>query len=371
MLKVPTILYKKLCLFNTININLKVNVIYYHVQSSLLKEYKHQKIKKSLAMERIWQPELDKLETNDTKNVKNYKLLSYNILAQDLLVEHLHLYYTIDNKMLRWDNRLNKLKDEIAALKPDILCLQEMQYDHLKNLVNQFNVVKQNSRLEYVFKKKTGTRSDGCAVIYDKNKFKLISEHYVEYYTDGIATLNRENIGMMVKLQPQDDNTATFVVATTHLLYNPRREDVRISQVNKLLQAIIDFSYSVDTKERLPVILTGDFNFTRNSRAFQILTALRKPKQLQENTKDDQQNDDFFQMDAIDFGCDKGASTYQNEWVTVDYILKSLSKKYTKSIKVNSAYLLPSVNQCCRNGLIPNKYVGSDHFSLAINFSIV
>ncbi|XP_037805990.1 protein angel [Lucilia sericata] len=363
----------KLCCVNSIQSSKTINALFYHVQSTDLR-HKRVNSKKSVPMNRKWKHELFRSENGCVKGKRNYKLLSYNILAQDLLVEHLQLYYGIDNKMLRWQSRLSKLKDEIGILAPDIMCLQEMQYDHLKELVNQFGIAKQNSRLEYVFKKKTGTRSDGCVIIYDKNKFKLIEEKNVEYYTDDVSTLNRENIAVMVKFQPLEDNSSTFVVATTHLLYNPRREDVRISQVNKLIQEIIEFSntpQSIDMKNRLPVILTGDFNFTPDTKAFELLTGLRKPKLRPENCEAVQSVGDFFQMDAIDFGMDNGASTYQDQWITVDYILKSKSNRDKKSIQITSKYKLPSTDQCWRSGKIPNKFVGSDHFSLAIQFSIV
>lgn len=337
----------------------------------------------SSKMQRKWQPDLSKLETHDAakSTYRHYKLLSYNILAQDLLVEHLHLYYDIDNRLLRWDNRLNKLKEEVAQLQPDIICLQEMQYDHLKDLVDQFSIVTcgdgkgERRKLEYIFKKKTGTRSDGCAIIYDRNKFKLISEHFVEYYTDGVATLNRENIAIMGNFEILDDPLATqFVVATTHLLYNPRREDVRISQVNKLVQAVIDFSRSATDSHgnncQLPVLLTGDFNFTPNTRAFEILTALRRPVSSTVWSQEEPNKEDFFQMEPIDFGRD-GASTYQNQWVIVDYILSSRPMgKNEKSIQVKSTYQLPTVDTCWKHGKIPSRFVGSDHFSLAIQFSI-
>ncbi|XP_065367025.1 protein angel [Calliphora vicina] len=372
MLKVFN-LSRNVCCVNKIQSINTTKAVSFHIQFADFK-YKRVNSKNSFTMQRKWNPKLIKFERNNCAyGVQNYKLLSYNILAQDLLVEHLHLYYKIDNKLLRWESRLHKLKEEMTILAPDIMCLQEMQYDHLKELVNQLSIAKQNMRLEYVFKKKTGTRSDGCAIIYDRNKFKLISEQYVEYYTDGVPTLNRENIAVMAKFQPLEDISATFVVATTHLLYNPKREDVRISQVNKLMQAIMDFSdisMSVDNKNRLPVILTGDFNFTPDTRAFQLLTGLQKRKLISEKSKDVQYTEDCFQMDAIDFGMANAASTYQDQWITVDYILKSRSQRNKKSIHVNSKYKLPYADQCWKNGRIPNQFFGSDHFSLAIQFSI-
>ena len=360
---------KKIGIFKTFkNCNSVSNLLHIVTSIKSRKEPKKEKISK---MQRKWRPDLYKCQQmNLSKGIRSYKLLSYNILAQDLLVEHLHLYYDIDSKLLKWETRLNKIKEEIGNIQPDILCLQEMQYNHLKELVLNLSSVGKNSKFEYVFKKKTGTRSDGCAIIYDRNKFKIMSEQCVEYYTDGIVTLNRENIGLMVKFQPLEDASMPFVVATTHLLYNPRREDVRISQVNKLIRAIIDFSSNPLITGRLPVILTGDFNFTPNSRAFQILTAKRKFNLNSNEQQVNQLSDDFFQMNAIDFENISGASTYQDEWITVDYILLSSTEKNTNSIRINSAYKLPSVEQCWRNGKIPNTVIGSDHFSLAIQFSM-
>lgn len=362
-------LHRKICIFNNFQNSKTVNAFIHTIKS--LEGWIKRKQAKISKMQRKWSPDLYKLQqVNSSKEIQSYKLLSYNILAQDLLVEHLHLYYEIDSKLLRWETRLKKLKDEISKIQPDILCLQEMQYDHLKELVHTLSPVEKNVKFEYVFKKKTGTRSDGCAIIYDRNKFKIISEKYVEYYTDGIPTLNRENIGLMVKFQTVDNISKAFVVATTHLLYNPRREDVRISQVNKLIRAIIDFSNNSLLNGFLPVILTGDFNFTPNSRSFHILTAKLKLKENSGKPDVKRLRDNFFQMNAIDFENTFGASTYQNDWITVDYILLSSTEENTNAIRINSAYKLPSVEQCWRNGKIPNTIIGSDHFLLAIHFSV-
>lgn len=298
-----------------------------------------------------------------------YRLLSYNILAQELLTDNMFLYYDIDNRFLRWQYRIDLMGQEVRKLEPDIMCLQEVQHGNLKEIIHLFGLRPNGQlKLEYVFKKRTGNRCDGCVIMYDKNKFKLIAERNVEYYTDENAISNRENIALMVKLEAREDPRIRFVTATTHLLYNPRRQDVRICQIEKLLAALIEFSKedSAEDGHRCPVILTGDFNCTTDSTAFGILTAERR-KSSQKSNKEVE----CFQMEPIKFGTDCASTLQQNQWIIVDYILKSCSQKNGKSIQINSTYNLPKLDKCRAYGKLPNRFNGSDHFSLAIQFSIV
>lgn len=315
-------------------------------------------------MQRIWVPSAkDFLDSS----CQQYRLLSYNILAQELLTDNMFLYYDIKQKYLRWKNRIALLGEEIRKIRPDIFCLQEVQHIHLKDIVN---LLASNDdghlKLEYVFKKRTGSRCDGCLILYDREKFKLIKEHCVEYHTENHSISDRENIAVLAKFAPKNDLSKTFVVSTTHLLYNPRRHDVRICQINKLLAAIIDFAKESTKNYKLcPIILTGDFNCTNDSGPFRILTAERRFV-CEETNKTNQQ----FKMYPLHFG-DGTASTYQNQWTTVDYILKSSSEEGEDFIQINSTYHLPQLETCQAHGKLPNKYIGSDHFCLAIQFSII
>ena len=46
--------------------------------------------------------------------------MTYNILAQNLLDENSHLYFTIDGKYLNWDYRKNEIIAEIIHYSPDV-----------------------------------------------------------------------------------------------------------------------------------------------------------------------------------------------------------------------------------------------------------
>lgn len=83
--------------------------------------------------------------------------------------------------------------------------------------------------------------------------------------------MNRENVAIVAKFSPKTDPNCTFVVATTHLLYNPRRQDVRLAQVQVLLAELDRIAFAADSKY-VPVILTGDFNLKPYSAPYKLLT---------------------------------------------------------------------------------------------------
>ncbi len=60
----------------------------------------------------------------------------------------------------------------------------------------------------------------------------------IEFYQPGVDSLDRDNIGILAKFRPRKDlfdDSSIFCVATTHLLFNPRRHDVKLAQVALLL----------------------------------------------------------------------------------------------------------------------------------------
>jgi protein angel len=114
----------------------------------------------------------------------------------------------------------------------------------------------------------------------------------VEFEQPGIEILNRENVAIIAKLCLKADPSVQFLVATTHLLYNPRRQDIRLAQVQILLAELDRHAQMTDSsgqKAYMPVILTGDFNLTDQSAPFNLITsgslnyANLSPKTLQFN----------------------------------------------------------------------------------------
>lgn len=57
----------------------------------------------------------------------------------------------------------------------------------------------------------------------------------VEFLQPNVSVLNRDNVAIIAKFAPLNNESAEFIVATTHLLYNPNRQDVRVAQTQILL----------------------------------------------------------------------------------------------------------------------------------------
>lgn len=89
-----------------------------------------------------------------------------------------------------------------------------------------------------VYKQRTGVRTDGCAIYYKENSFEMVEHTTVEYNQPNVSILNRDNVAIIAKFNPKNHPKSEFVVATTHLLYNPKRQDVRLAQTQLLLTEI-------------------------------------------------------------------------------------------------------------------------------------
>lgn len=125
--------------------------------------------------------------TSDQSKGTLFTFMSYNILAQDLLQTHPYLYKSCNPKHLEWKFRLDRLASEILAIRPDILCLQEVQQNHIPSILKALSAL----NFEHIFKKKTGMKTDGCAILYNKNVFDLVEKHTVEYYQPNVRVSNR------------------------------------------------------------------------------------------------------------------------------------------------------------------------------------
>ncbi|XP_051502440.1 protein angel homolog 1-like [Myxocyprinus asiaticus] len=125
-----------------------------------------------------------------------------------------------------------------------------------------------NSGYICIYKRRTDTKTAGCAVCYHSNRFTQLSVNLLEFYRSDCELLNRDNIGIVLLLQPiteQDTALRPICVANTHLVFNPQRGDVKLAQLAILL-AEIDMMMKCKSEGRsCEVILCGDFNCLPNT----------------------------------------------------------------------------------------------------------
>ncbi|KAF7251564.1 hypothetical protein EYD10_02768, partial [Varanus komodoensis] len=202
-----------------------------------------------------------------------FRVMSYNILSQDLIEQTPHLYMHCHPDILNWTYRFTNLLQEIQHWDPDVLCLQEVQENHFWE---QLEPALMMIGFTCIYKRRTGRKTDGCAVCYKQSKFQLISASPVEYFRPGLDILNRDNVGLVLLLQPVLPETLggkaikPLCVANTHVLYNPRRGDIKLAQM-ALLLAEIDKTAKMADGNYCPVILCGDLNSVPDSPLYRFI----------------------------------------------------------------------------------------------------
>ncbi|NXR22452.1 ANGE1 protein, partial [Cinclus mexicanus] len=202
-----------------------------------------------------------------------FRVMSYNILAQDLVEQGLDLYVHCHPDILSWNYRLPNLLQEIQHWDPDVLCLQEVQENHYWE---QLEPTFKEMGFACFYKRRTGTKTDGCAVCYKHSRFQLISLSPIEFFRPGLDILNRDNVGLVLLLQPvlSEDlglkEVSPLCVANTHVLFNPRRGDIKLAQVALLLAEIDKIARTTDGSY-YPVILCGDLNSVPDSPLYKFI----------------------------------------------------------------------------------------------------
>ncbi|XP_055496212.1 protein angel homolog 1-like [Leucoraja erinacea] len=208
-----------------------------------------------------------------------FTVMSYNILSQDLLETNCDLYSHCQPEFLKWEFRFQNIMQEFDTWDPDIMCLQEVQENHYHQ---QFQPALQLRGYECIYKRRTGIKTDGCAVCFKRDRFSLVSQHPVEYFRPIVETLNRDNVALLAVLRPappqtpdsgQDHPTLPdILVANTHLIFNPRRGDIKLTQLAVLLAEIQQLLQAAggDAKP-CPVILCGDLNSVPESPLYKLI----------------------------------------------------------------------------------------------------
>lgn len=211
-----------------------------------------------------------------------------------------------------------------------------------------------------------------------------------------------------------------FVVSTTHLLFNPKREDIRLAQTQLLLAELEKFSReSSESNKYIPIILVGDFNAQQDSNVYQLIIGkninimktgikfhskkpfgnrsilpnemgitdackyfehanknniLRKSSHFNSGTI--KHNLNMISTVQAEEKLETGelASTFHKAWIMVDYIFYSKCDSNAPIIEPKLTLLqnlrLPTKDICITIGPIPNSKIGSDHYSVAAKFSI-
>lgn len=211
------------------------------------------------------------LHTSETNHCLPIRVLTWNLLAQCLVRRQ--LFPASD--CLKAGQREPVLHREILSHNADILCLQEV--DRLEQLLP----VLQKAGYSHHFGSGPG-KLHGSIIAYKAQRFSLVAEKVVYYDEERVRTDGSElgqrgvsfktrNIGMIVALEANNNQSDSLVVATTHLFWHPKYTYERARQAALLIREVSRFKVD-HAVEEWPCIVAGDFNFPPDDPAYSLLS---------------------------------------------------------------------------------------------------
>ncbi|KAL7748965.1 Protein angel 2 [Sorochytrium milnesiophthora] len=199
-----------------------------------------------------------------------FSVMSYNVLAQVHLDNNRMLYRDAAEEDLAEDVRMPRILEHIHALRPDILCMQEVQnYRYLSEKL-------ESSGYLGMYKQRTSKSTpqhDGCAIMYNSQKFSIVEEEDVEFNCNSV--LCKDNVAQIVTLKVRNARRPTYIcVANTHILYGPKFGIIKAGQLHMLFVRLFNHVKRIQAHVgiQIPVILCGDYNLVPHSNLYTYLT---------------------------------------------------------------------------------------------------
>lgn len=161
---------------------------------------------------------------------------------------------------MRWDSRRRLIIREIRHWEPDLVCLQEV--DRFPDIAAQMN----NRGYESRFKGRTGDAKDGCATFWKSKQLRLLEEDSIDFSEFNL----RNNVAQIFVFEL--NGTQKLVLGNIHVLFNPKRGDVKLGQIRMLLEKA---NALAEKWNGIPIVLAGDFNSTPDSAIYKFLSTMK------------------------------------------------------------------------------------------------
>ncbi|XP_042397142.1 carbon catabolite repressor protein 4 homolog 3-like isoform X1 [Zingiber officinale] len=316
-----------------------------------------------------------------------FMLISYNILGDNNASKHGELYHNIPLDIMNWNSRKRFIFHEIDSLNGDLLCLQEVD--------NYEDISAYLKRKGYIghYKRRTGWAKDGCALFWKAERFKLLEADNIEFRSFGL----RDNVAQLLVFELSKGNPRRLVVGNIHVLFNPKRGDIKLGQIYRFLLKATQLS---EKWGGIPVVLAGDFNSTPKSAIYDFLLTSKLKVDMRNRRKFLEQNNFQFascNLSALnyywtgkelangsphslithDLNLQSSYATIKSTAMTRDYLGEPLATSYHSKFLGTVDYIWYSTGLTCTRvldtlpldtlrmlGGLPCQDIGSDHLSL-------
>jgi len=187
-------------------------------------------------------------------------IFSYNILSDGSAKPN--YFPKVNPNLLLWNNRRDKIIQQIISQDADIVCLQEV--DHFRDY---FLPTLGKLGYEGIYKQRTA-KKDGCCIFFKRDKFYMLQEYCVDF--NDIAEKLKDktnahlmltsNVAIIVFLQTVNSERV-FCLANCHLWWEPSAGLIREYQLQYLLMKIKEAKEQLAFKSSdTPTFICGDLN---------------------------------------------------------------------------------------------------------------
>ncbi|KAK1605632.1 hypothetical protein QYE76_029305 [Lolium multiflorum] len=187
-------------------------------------------------------------------------IMSYNILADTHAGNHPELYLHVPWDAMRWDSRRRLILREIRQWDSDLVCLQEV--DKLRGIAEDM----QKRGYKCSFKRRTWDAEDGCATFWKSGRLRLLEEDCIEFSEFNLWN----NVAQILVFELS--GSQKFVLGNIHVLFSPKRGDIKLGQIRMLLEKANALAEKWDG---IPIVLAGDFNCTPDSALYKFLSTMK------------------------------------------------------------------------------------------------
>ncbi|CAD6337020.1 unnamed protein product [Miscanthus lutarioriparius] len=219
-------------------------------------------------------------------------IMSYNILADYNAQNHPDLYLDVPWDALRWDSRRRLIIREIRHWDPDLVCLQEV--DRFQDIAAGMK----SRGYEGIFQRRTGDTRDGCAMFWKSKRLHLLEEDSIDFSEFNL----RNNVAQICVFEL--NGAHKFVLGNIHVLFNPKRGDIKLGQIRMLLEKANALAEKWD---KIPIVLAGDFNSTPDSAIYKFLSTMKLNISLHDRRQ-------LSGLDSSEFGLYELCSLLKYQW---------------------------------------------------------
>ena len=170
-------------------------------------------------------------DTEDTTEVMKVKMMHWNILADKLAHDS---FTKVPKEYLKWEYRLELIKQHISRVDPDVLGLSEV--DVLPLYRELAEIMKKMGYSDYFVEKPS--RISGSAIFYKKDKFACLQQNSVSFGDDSSQFFMYCRLALKTGTQGKSSAPSTgshqhdpkfqFVFGETHLKAKPKFMEERI-----------------------------------------------------------------------------------------------------------------------------------------------